>query len=81
MLAESYSLPLIGGSNALPIWALRRGRQSLIHEPTDHLTVFDYERDFIRPYFQDGSRALSSSIRIAKTGIEEASIVDAKFTD
>ena len=52
-----------------------------VHEPADRLAVFQQERHVAAAHFQDRPSGRAPITPLSEAGVEEASVVDAKFAN
>src|SRR5512142_2450707 len=79
LLAESQFLALIRGAYIGTVNLVRPRQQAHVFKSANDLPMLDHERNLVGAYFQHGPGPLDVARAIAKTGIKEAGIVNAKF--
>src|SRR6185437_17072396 len=75
MFGKLQILPLVIGAKTGAVGLGRRIGESLEHQPSHDLAMFQNERHFARAHFQHGARGRRLAWVEAKSGIEEAGIV------
>src|SRR5581483_4709247 len=81
MLRKFESLRLIVGAHVGAVKALRTLQHLLVDKASHDLAVFEDERYFARPHFENGARAKPAGAGVAETRVEEARVMHAKFAD
>jgi len=82
LFAECQTLLLIRGADRTPVDPFRQLRHLMVNQLSDELAMFEKNRDFVRPYFQNGLGAGNfPSIAVSETRVEEPGIVDAELAD
>ena len=81
MLGKLQALGLVVGTEISAVKRLRPLQHVLIDQPADDLSMLENEGDLVAAHLKHGAAARTACRRVAKAGIEETGIVDAKLAD
>src|SRR5947207_1582100 len=80
MLAQGELLRLVGRADSASIKLRGSSQKMLVRQPSDDLAVFKQRGHFMRAHFEDGMAARGLLGVPSEAWIEEAGIMDAKFS-